>query len=140
MARVPLHLIKLCVGCDSVEDLEAWRRDETARGRSPICHTRQTPKRSAECLEGGSLFWVMRGSVLCRQRILDIRTLGEGASSRCEIDLDAAILRTRPLARRPFQGWRYLPAADAPADQGASDATSDLPPTVALQLRELGAW
>lgn len=130
-----LNLIKLCVGVSEVETLER----NAARSDWRIVHTRMTPKRVTELEDGGSLFWVIKGSVLCRQAILDISTIGEGAASRCEIRLDARVIRTAPLARRPFQGWRYLDGKDAPADLTTPDMT-DLPDDLARELRELGAW
>lgn len=130
-----LHMIKLCVGVSDVGWLE--RR---ARGGKPlIVHTRMTPKRAAEIEDGGSLYWVIKGTVACRQPILDIKTLGEGKTSRCEITLEPRVIRTAPLGRRPFQGWRYLEAKDAPADLTTADA-GDMPPELVEQLRELGAW
>ncbi|MNE89778.1 hypothetical protein D3C80_1872240 [compost metagenome] len=81
----------------------------------------------------------MKGAVTCRQRILDITTVGEGKESRCEIKLDSQVIRTAPLARRPFQGWRYFEPKDAPQDLLTAEAT-DLPDDLARELRELGAW
>ncbi|MEN5169201.1 MULTISPECIES: DUF1489 domain-containing protein [Brevundimonas] len=132
---MPLHMIKLCVGVSEVETLEA----NAARSDWRIVHTRMTPKRAAEIEDGGSLYWVMKGSVTCRQRILDITTVGEGKESRCEIRLDSQVIRTAPLARRPFQGWRYFEPKDAPPDLSVAEAT-DLPDDLARELRELGAW
>lgn len=132
---MPLHMIKLCVGVTEVETLEA----NAARSDWRIVHTRMTPKRAAEIEDGGSLYWVMKGSVTCRQRILDITTVGEGKASRCEIKLDSQVIRTAPLARRPFQGWRYLEPKDVPPDLSVAEAT-DLPDDLARELRELGAW
>ncbi|MET4683002.1 DUF1489 family protein [Brevundimonas faecalis] len=132
---MPLHLIKLCVGVSEVETLEA----NAARSDWRIVHTRMTPKRAAEIEDGGSLYWVMKGSVTCRQRILEITTLGEGKASRCEIRVDSQVIRTAPLARRPFQGWRYLEAKEAPGDLSTADPT-DLPDDLVRELRELGAW
>ena len=132
---MPLHLIKLCVGVSEVETLEA----NAARSDWRIVHTRMTPKRAAEIEDGGSLYWVMKGVVTCRQRILDITTIGEGKASRCEIKLDSQVIRTAPLARRPFQGWRYLEAKEAPGDLSTADPT-DLPDDLVRELRELGAW
>src|SRR5215470_4489375 len=111
-----LHLVKLCVGVDRVEQLTTWGRKERGRGATPIVHTRQTPKRSAEILDGGSLYWVIRGVILCRQKIVDIRTIEEGPRSRCEIELDFEVITTAPQPRRAFQGWRYFAAKDAPPD------------------------
>ncbi|MEH6665378.1 MAG: DUF1489 domain-containing protein [Brevundimonas sp.] len=130
-----LHMIKLCVGVSEVEWLEA----RAASGRPLIVHTRMTPKRAAEIEDGGSLYWVVKGTVACRQPILDITTTGEGKTSRCEITLEPRVIRTAPLARRPFQGWRYLEAKDAPADLTLAEAT-ELPQDLARELRELGAW
>ena len=131
---MPLHMIKLCVGVTEVETLEA----NAARSVWRIVHTRMTPKRAAEIEDGGSLYWVMKGSVTCRQRILEITTIGEGKTSRCEIKLDSQVIRTAPLARRPFQGWRYF-EKDVPPDLSVAEPT-DLPPDLARELRELGAW
>ena len=132
---MPLHMIKLCVGVSEVETLEA----NAARSDWRIVHTRMTPKRAAEIEDGGSLYWVMKGSVTCRQRILEITAVGEGKASRCEIKLDSTVIRTAPLARRPFQGWRYLEPKDAPPDLSSLDA-GDMPEDLAKQLREMGAW
>ncbi len=132
---MPLHLIKLCVGVSDVE----WLERRAAGGRPLVVHTRMTPKRASEIEDGGSLYWVVKGVVLCRQPILDIATLGEGKASRCEITLEPRVIRTSPLARRPFQGWRYLDPKDAPADLDILDA-GEAPDELVRQLRELGAW
>ena len=131
-----LHMIKLVVGCDTVEDLLQWRADQAGPW---ILRTRQTPKRAAELIAGGSIYRVFKGSILCRQRILDVRTVGEGEAARCEVTLDDTLYRTAPTPRRALRGWRYLPAADAPPDLVAGE-DGDLPTELALKLRELGAW
>ena len=132
---MPLHMIKLCVGVAKVETLE--RR--AAKGQWLTVNTRMTPKRAAELEDGGSLFWVMKGSVTCRMPILDVTTKGEGKASRCLIKLSPDVIRTAPQARRPFQGWRYLDPKDAPLDLSTLDA-GEVPPELAKQLREMGAW
>ncbi len=106
----------------------------------PRVLTRQTPRRRDELLDGGSLYRVFKGQILCRQRILSIDTVGEGPARRCVIGLDADIVRTRPAPRRPFQGWRYLTAADAPHDDLLSGETDQVPADLVLQLKMLGAW
>jgi hypothetical protein len=136
---MPLHLIKLCVGCDTVEDLVAWHAAERA-GQPWIVHTRQTPKRAAELVEGGSLFRVFKGLVLCRQRILAVDTVSEGQAARCHIRLDPEVMLVAPLPRRPFQGWRYFEHKDAPQDLGRYGETASVPQDLAAKLRELGAW
>lgn len=130
-----LHMIKLCVGVAKVETLE--RRVAKAGGL--MVHTRMTPKRAAELEDGGSLFWVMKGSVVCRMPILDVATKGEGRQSRCLIKLGGELIRTAPQARRPFQGWRYLEPKDAPPDLSRAEA-SDLPAELVRELRAIGAW
>jgi hypothetical protein len=133
-----LHLIKLVVGCDTVEDLIAWRRPQA--GQPWILRTRQTPKRAAELIDGGSVYRVFKGLVLCRQRILAVDTVGEGQAARCQITLDEEVVRTQPLPRRPFQGWRYFDGKDAPPDLAAPGDTASVPQDLAVRLREIGAW
>lgn len=133
-----LHLIKLVVGCDTVEDLIAWRTPQ--KGEPWILKTRQTPKRAAELLDGGSVYRVFKGLVLCRQRILDINTVGEGQAARCHVTLDEQVVLTEPLPRRPFQGWRYFEGKDAPADLASPADAGSVPQDLAVMLREIGAW
>ena len=129
-------MIKLCVGCDTVEELLAWRAQQSGPW---ILRTRQTPKRAAEMVEGGSLYRVFKGTILSRQRILAVETVGEGPNARCQVALDEAVVRVAPTPRRAFQGWRYLTEADAPPDRDLG-AFGDIPPELARQLREAGAW
>jgi hypothetical protein len=120
-----LNLLKLCVGCDSVEDLEEWiamRLDQRRRAGEPPEHfhtTRMIPTRAAELVDGGSLYWVIKGSVQCRQRLLEVRPFidGEGIS-RCHLMLEPVVVRTDWQPRRAFQGWRYLQQKEAPLDLG----------------------
>lgn len=131
-----LHLIKLCVGCETVEDL-ARRRPEA--GPPWRLRTRQTPKRADELLDGGSLYWVFKGAVLCRQRLLGVETTRDGGIEGCNLLLDPRLVRVAPSPRRPFQGWRYLSEADAPPDLD-SGSGEGLPDALARQLRDIGAW
>ena len=133
-----LHILKLCVGVDSLQDLKDWRASRAAAGHPSVCSTRMAPKRAAEILEGGSLYWVIRGQVLVRQAILEIRT-GQPGPQPCHLMLDPDLVETAPQPRRPFQGWRYLDPADAPPDLATSGAEA-MSPDLARQLRELGAW
>lgn len=130
---MPLHLIKLAVGASDIGDMLNW-----AGRRDPVIHTRMTPKRGDEILDGGSLYWVVKGTVLVRMPITAIETMGPKGHTRCIIRLGAPVL-TAPMPRRPFQGWRYLTTADAPPDLAESGA-ADLPTELAKQLREIGAW
>ena len=132
---MPLHMIKLGVGVPDVE----WLETRAAKGGPLVVHTRMTPKRASEIEDGGSLYWVMKGSVVGRQTILDIKTLGEGPSKHCLIQLAPEVIRTAPMARRPFQGWRYFEPKDAPVDLTELDA-GEAPEDLVRQLRELGAW
>lgn len=135
-----LHLLKLCVGCDTVEELGAWRRSSATKGQAWILRTRQTPRLADRLLDGGSLYRVFKGVILCRQRILAIATVGEGPQRRCEIALDETMVPTEPTPRRAFQGWRYLQWADAPVDLNEQDRGNALPPDLARRLRQAGAW
>ena len=131
-----LHIIKLVVGCDTIEDLLEWHKDKS---QPWVMHTRMTPKRIDEVLDGGSLYRVFKGQILCRQTILAIDTVGEGSAARCEVTVDPSIIRVAPQPRRAFQGWRYFTADDAPVDL-SNDAGEDLPAELAVALRSLGAW
>ncbi len=142
---MPLHLVKLCVGCESVKDLKDWIRERLSKKKrgEPLHHvhtTRMTPKRADELLAGGSLFWVIRGEIACRQRFLDVRPFADkDGVARCRLVLDPKVVLIEPRPCRPFQGWRYLAAAEAPPDlkRGASGA-GQLPETLRRELRELG--
>jgi hypothetical protein len=137
-----VHLIKLCVGAERVEDLTDWQKTARAKGPDglPRHVTRMWPKRAEEVLNGGSLYWVFKGSVLCRQRILRLDEVEGGDSIlRCGIVLDPAIVRVSAAQRRPFQGWRYLSPEDAPRDIAARRAQDDvLPPSLENALAEIG--
>ena len=136
---MPLHIIKLCVGVDSVDELRAWRDEQRRMGRDSRVHTRQSPKRCADVLDGGSLYWVIKGVVRCRQTITGVDTLDDGPKTRCEIRLEHDLILTEPMPRRAFQGWRYLDHAEAPRDLDAGVA-ADLPNELAAELRALGVW
>ncbi len=143
---MPLNMIKLCVGAESVEDLEEWiaeRLDEARALGRPVeqMHTtRMVPSRAPELVDGGSLYWVIKGSVQCRQRLLEVRPFTDADGiSRCHLVLDPKVVRTEWQPRRAFQGWRYLVPADAPAD--LSDNASGwqaLPPDLRSELATLG--
>ena len=136
---MPLHMIKLCVGCDSVEELLDWHRDELTTGRPWIMSTRMTPKRADELVEAGSLYRVFKGVILCRQRIKSIETVGAGPVSRCEVTLDLEPILVAPTPRRAFQGWRYLRHEDAPPDLKTLGDDA-VPQALARELRLVGAW
>ena len=143
---MPLNILKLCVGSDSVEDLEEWialKLDERRRAGEPVEHwhtTRMVPTRGAEIVDGGSLYWVIKGSVQCRQRITEIRPFTDAQGiGRCRLMLDPEVVRTEWQPRRAFQGWRYLKPADAPRDlaQGRVGLVA-MPPKLRQELAELG--
>ncbi len=137
-----VNLIKLCVGAEKVEDLEAWQSTARAKGADghPRHVTRMWPKRSDELLNGGSLYWVFKGLVLCRQRILRLdEVVGQDDITRCSIVLDPEIVRTQSAPKRPFQRWRYLKPEDAPRDLPPGRAQEDaLPPELNRALAEIG--
>lgn len=112
-----LHLIKLCVGVSEIRELKDWVRD-CRRGRDTLDHvTRMFPSRAGELLPGGSLYWVIRGVVACRQPLKALEPVtGEDGITRCRIVFKPQIVPVRPVPRRAFQGWRYLAVADAPPD------------------------
>jgi hypothetical protein len=141
-----LHLIKLCVGCDSVRELEDWirekLRDKRRRGEKAehIHRTRMVPKRADELTDGGSLHWVIRGQLSCRQRILDVRPFRDkDGTGRCALVLDRKLVLVEPRPYRAFQGWRYLEPSAAPRDlDKAAPGAAAMPENLRRELRELG--
>ncbi len=110
----PLHIIKLCVGCGSPEELQSWQ----ASRADPLRHvTRMWPKRADEIMGKGSIYWVMNGEIRARQLITGFsEVIGEDGIRRCAMEFDRELILVRPTPRRPFQGWRYLQGGDAPPD------------------------
>jgi hypothetical protein len=139
-----VHLIKLSVGPDSLSNLADWqaqRLKEMKRNRQTpeLMHiTRNTPKRAAELLDGGSIYWVIKGWVCARQTLLELRPLLYDGSPHCGLIYDKELVRVQLQPRRPFQGWRYLEAKDAPQDiiKGAGD--EGMPEKMRRDLASLG--
>jgi len=140
-----LHLLKLCVGCDSIADLESWI-DETralmnrlGRPYEQAHTTRMVPKRIDELLPGGSLYWVIKGKICCRQSLIDIRPFKDGDGvGRCHLVLEPRVRSVQSRPCRPFQGWRYLPGNEAPSDVGDDVSVTNIPDTLRRELAELG--
>jgi hypothetical protein len=143
-----LHLVKLCVGCDSIEDLASWQaerlkqRRKAGEKRPHLFHrTFQTPKRRDELLAGGSLYWVIRGLIQVRQPLLDIRDgTKEDGTPCCVLVFKNELVAVRPMPRRAFQGWRYLAEDEAPEDLGRLSAAGieAMPAKLRKDLAELG--
>ncbi len=134
-----LNLMKLCVGAEGPEDLRQWQQQRF--GDNPAVHvTRMWPRREAELLDGGSIYWVFKGVMLARQRLLALEPReGEDGIRRCALILDPKLIQVAAVPRRPFQGWRYLTGKDAPPDlTGQSDSAETLPPAMAAALAEMG--
>ncbi len=143
-----VHIVKLCVGVASVEELEAHREREMAARRAAgepevAMHvTRMFPARKGEVEAGGSLYWVMSGAIQCRSEIIALEQVtGDDGIKRCAIIMSPELIRTAAAPRRPFQGWRYLKPEDAPRDlRGGGEGGDDLPGELRAKLLELGAW
>lgn len=140
-----LNLIKLCVGVSAIEELQAWvdyRLEQRKLNGKPIeqIHTtRMTPKRKDELLQGGSLFWVIKGQVQVRQLLLDIRPfVDDEGIKRCDLILEPRLIETEFQPRRAFQGWRYLKTEDCPPDLGKGSGGKTLPNSLKVELSELG--
>jgi hypothetical protein len=141
-----LHILKLCVGCDSISDLEGWIDENAAMARrlkrpyEQAHTTRMVPKRVDEIVDGGSLFWVIKGQIACRQPILEIRPFKDADGiGRCHLVLEPVVTPVDPRPCRPFQGWRYLEARSAPRDLGDFGVgLAALAETLRRVLAELG--
>ena len=141
-----LNLVKLCVGAEKVSDLARWREIRAAEAHANGIEyisthvTRMRPKREAELLDGGSLYWVFKGLILARQRIerLD-EVIGADGIRRCALIFDPQLMLTEAHRRRPFQGWRYLTKADAPKDIGLyREDQEEIPGALRAELSALG--
>ena len=137
-----IHLVKLSVGSETVESLQEWQNTPRAQGTDglPRHITRMWPKREADLLKGGSMYWVIKGFLQCRQRILRLdEVVGQDGIRRCAIVLDPKIIRTTNVRKRPFQGWRYLSDVDAPIDLPKRASEDDpIPPSLAGALADIG--
>ncbi len=143
---MPLHLIKLSVGSESVKDLDAWiklRAKQAAASGLPRRHvhvTRMTPKRDVELLDGGSIYWVIKGEIAARERLLAIEPFRDkDGIARCRLVMEPKLIAVVPRPMRPFQGWRYLAADAAPPDLGKRGVGwAEMPEPMRLDLRDLG--
>lgn len=139
-----LHLIKLCVGVETLDDLARWQTERLAELKAKkkpleLVHvTRQTPKRVDELLDGGSLYWVIKGQIAARQALVALRPLVRDGIPHCAIVYEPKLVATVRRAHRPFQGWRYLPAPDAPPDARDLKGASGIPEALKAELAELG--
>ena len=146
MARVEfgvfmtIHLKKLSVGSQSLDNLRDWQALRLAQGGRLVHVTRNRPRRADELLDGGSIYWIIKGVVTARQAIIDLAEaqLADGTPA-CGIVLSREIIHVTPSRRSIFHGWRYLEAKDAPPDIGADDA-GDMPAELAAELRDLGIF
>ncbi|KIN63643.1 DUF1489 domain containing protein [Sulfitobacter noctilucicola] len=137
-----VNLIKLSVGTESIEQLEAWQKQRSKQIEDGHYYhvTRMWPKREAEVTNGGSIYWVIKGEVQARQRVREFRErIGQDGIRRCAIMLEPEIIRVTPSLKRPFQGWRYLEPADAPMDlPKGRDQEAPLPDDLNRALAEIG--
>lgn len=137
-----INLVKLSVGTESIDDMLGWQQLRASQSRDGQYYhvTRMWPKREAELLGGGSIYWVIKGVIQCRQRILELReVIGQDDIRRCGIVLAPEIIRTASTPKKAFQGWRYLSPADAPGDLTDSQQAEDsLPPELQKALAALG--
>jgi hypothetical protein len=136
-----LHLLKLAVGIDDIEQLRRIREARAAERGGSWVHTRNRPRRALEVLAGGSIYWIVRGQIRIRQRITGFRGGRDDNGRRyCLIEVDPELVGTWPRSWRPFQGWRYLSPEDAPPDRCSLMGADGEPPADRLlaELRSLG--
>lgn len=140
-----VHLLKISVGTEDVEHLRRWqslkmqRSLASGQGNRLWHRTRHMPRRGAEVLDGGSIYWIIRRFVRARQRIIGLEpVVGEDGITRCDLVLDPELVRTEPQPRRPHQGWRYLDPGDAPRDLDVAGQRQELSDDMAMELSELG--
>ncbi len=135
-----LHLIKLCVGVETIDELAKWQKHRLKSKKRLYHVTRFRPKSEAEIVDGGSIYWIIKGYVRVRQRIVGFEHGVTKERGRvCFIMLDRKLVPTALQPRRPHQGWRYFKPEDAPRDlaKGAKPEREP-PPKMAAELRALG--
>ena len=143
---MPLHLIKLSVGAESIKDLDGWIKERVKKAvaagqpRRHVHITRMTPKREDELLDGGSIFWVIKGEIAVRERLVAIEPFRDSDGiARCRLVMEPKLIPVAPRPMRPFQGWRYLAPKDAPPDLGKrAEGVAAMPDPMRRELRELG--
>jgi len=143
---MPLHLVKLSVGATSIKDLRGWIAERVKQAKAkgqPARHihvTRMSPKRVDELLDGGSIYWVIKGEIVARERILGIEPFRDkDGIGRCRLVMEPKLIAVAPRPMRPFQGWRYLDPKSAPPDLGkAAASVAAMPEPLRRELRELG--
>ena len=134
-----VHLKKLSVGSKTVADLQRWQQRCLAAGHPIIHPTRNWPRRADELLDGGSLFWIIKGQMVVRQPIAElIEIKREDGRPACGIVLQPGLVHVWPRRVRIFQGWRYLETDDAPQDMPTSETNEAMPEKMAKELREMG--
>jgi hypothetical protein len=140
-----MHLLKLCVGCESIADLESWIQEtqllyrRLGRPYRQTHTTRMVPKKIDDIVDGGSLYWVIKGRISARQRVEAIEPFtAEDGIQRCHLVLEPIVVPVQGRPCRPFQGWRYLDPKDAPADIRNGDAPESMPEAMREDLRALG--
>jgi hypothetical protein len=141
---VTLHLLKLSVGPESLADLARWqnaRLKEKKKKRQPLLlqHvTRMTPKRADELLDGGSIYWVIKGHIVARQKLVDLKPIKKEGRPHCAIVYEPKLILVARRRHRPFQGWRYLQPKDAPPDITDPRSAKNLPEALKVELADLG--
>jgi hypothetical protein len=141
-----LHLVKLCVGVDSIRELDEWIKEKLAekkKKKQPLEHihtTRMMPTQKEALLDGGSLYWVIKGVISCRQKIIDLRPFSDKEGiKRCRIVMEPKLVTVIPKPRSAFQGWRYLKANEAPADLAKGEkGVAAMSEEMRRELHELG--
>jgi len=141
---IKLNIIKLSVGSESISMLTQWQSERRAQlNINYSLHvTRMWPKREAELLDGGSIYWVIKGAIQVRQKLIGFdEIIGQDGIRRCGFKLDPELVSTTKALRRPFQGWRYLKSEDAPSDLSEKRESDDeMPEEMQQYLAKLGVF
>ena len=136
-----MHMVKLCVGAHSIEDMIDWQQRQMKTLPNPIHRTRAYPKQAEAMLQGGSIYWVVRRAIRFRQRIIDIRKVDdEDGRALCELHFDPELIQTYAQPKRPFQGWRYLKPSDAPRDLKSGEPAMNIPADLDEALKAAMVW
>jgi hypothetical protein len=134
-------MVKLCVGAEDIGDLEAWQKRLMRTQPAPVHRTRMVPKQIDKLLDGGSIYWVIKGLIQVRQPFTDIRVITDrNGRKACELVLDPKLVTVDPTPKRPFQGWRYLKPTEAPGDVKTGQGGDEIPPHLHAKLKDAMVW
>lgn len=134
-----LHMLKLAAGISDLAELKEMQKERRKERGIYAFYTRNMPKREEEILDGGSIYWVVKGQIQARQRIKGFKPIiNRRGRPAVLVTFEAKLTPTHWRPHRPFRGWRYMTPSEAPKDLPKGTKIKGLPSKMEAELRELG--